>query len=295
MPTFEEHVDAIETEHNTVTAERDAAVSAKVTLEQTVSTLEARIAELQKPVPATPTGTKPPAIIDERFKNGVDWSRFFSDAGGGPSAPRDRFMPTPEGLKIIWLAGSPTGTKRTELGIRAVQGGDDTPRRDPIGSERYYGMEFFIPEAYKLDLFPDEKRVLWQCHQSGPGINNPPLSLELRNGTLRLVRSVGDVREHLLNPNATPYPGIPCAKNVWHKLLVHTHWHAVSGFVECWLDALHVPKLVRNTCSAVTDGMQVKEGSYQPGYASFTSGARLEHLLRRFSVGDHTNTPGDFA
>ena len=178
MPTFEEHIDAIESQHTTLLVERDAALAEKTKLEQTIVALTARIKELEAPPPATPPAptTNTPKILNETFKNGVDWARYFSDSGGGPAAPRERFAPTPEGLKVIWIAGSPSGTKRSELGIRAVVGGGETPRRDPIGSERWYGLEFFLPDAYKLDdARADGKRVIWQCHQQGG--SNPSLSL----------------------------------------------------------------------------------------------------------------------
>ena len=96
-------------------------------------------------------------------------------------------MPTSEGLKVIWICGSPAGTTRSEIGIRAVVGGGETARRFAVGSELWLLYEFMLPTAYKLDdAEADHKRVLVQLHQVSGA--NPPLSLELRNGTLRLVR-----------------------------------------------------------------------------------------------------------
>jgi len=304
---------AMETRASRAEAEKQTLLQTVATLTTERDTLKAKLAAceaaggggsvpeppvVEPPVvepPTTPTGTKPPAILNERFTNGVDWSRFYADSGGGPAAPKERFVKTAEGLKIIYIANNPVGTKRTELGIRKDVGGGETPRRDPIGSERWYAIDFMIPDAYKLDdSMADNKRVLWQAHQSGPGIVNPPLSLELRNGTLRLVRSVAGERDELLDPDSDP-DGIVCVKGVWHKFLVHTLWHPTSGWVECWLDGLHKPKVNKKMCTASGDGLNCKIGSYQPGAASFPSGYRIEHLVRRWSIGDQTAKLEDFA
>lgn len=283
--------------------ERDMAVSANEALKAENAALKKRIEELEaQPPPVTPPGdTKLPVILNERFPDGVDWDKYFSDEGGGVSAPPARFVPTPEGLKVIWIAGDPSGTRRSEIGIRDKLGRssgaewwelEGAPRRDPVGSERWYAIEFKIPEEYKLaDSTKDQKRVIWQAHQDGGG--NPPLSLEIRNGTFRLVRSV-ETRENIILPSATPYPGIPVQKNVWHRLLLHVLWHPTSGWIETWFDAIHVPKVTRRTCFT-GDGMNIKCGSYQPGYTAFPSGYTLEHLIRWFAIGDATNKREDFA
>ena len=283
IPATPQDLEEIRTIHSEVQV-----TAAALVVENAALKLKIKELEEEQPQP-TPPGN-PPKILNERFINGVDWHRFFAEEGDDAN-DRAKFTQTPDGLKVMWMAGS--SSKRTELGIRVVPGGGGTPRRDPIGSERWYGLEFMVPDAYKLDDgTADAKRVLWQCHQSGPGITNPPVSLELRNGTFRLVRSVGDEREHHLNPTGDP-PGIPCAKGVWHKLVVHMLWHATAGYVECWLDTLHVPKATRKTCTASGDGLNCKTGSYQPGHTSFPSGYRLEHLIRRWSIGDESNTRED--
>ena len=280
IESFESYLTSIREEHERVTTEVNRLTGVIGSMTDELSAARARITELES------GSGRVPAILDERFEHGMDWDRYFSD--GNPSAPPERFAQTPEGLRVTWIAGSPSGTKRTELGIRAVPGGGETPRRDPVDSKRWYSIEFLIPDAYKLDdATKDEKRLLWQAHQEGG--DNPPLSLELRNGTFRLVRSIGGEREHHLNPTGQPVPGIPATKGMWHRLIIHAHWHATAGSLECWFDAHHVPKVTRKTCNAVASGINCKVGSYQPGAASFTAGYKIEHLIRRWAIGNETN------
>lgn len=260
--------------------------------------LKVKVAELEEELeqpPTTPPGN-PPKILNERFVNGVDWTRFYSNGETNPTstnieAPRHWFTRVPEGLNITWIAGEVKNCRRAELGMRRDPG-TETPRRDPVGSERWYMIELTIPESYVLDgPTADEKRNLWQCHQDGS--SNPPLAFELRNGTFRLVRSIDGERTEILNPGAVK-PGIPCTKGVKHKLVVHTLWQPNgTGWVECWLDTLHKPKVTGKNCYT-GDGVANFFGSYQPGWASFPNGHRLDHLIHRVAIGDHTNVREDF-
>jgi len=282
-----------EAEVSSLTGEKDALVTE-------LATARARIAELEAeepPPPPPPPGVKPPAIMDERFPNGVDWTRLYSNGETSSSStniesPRERFTKTPDGINVLWIKGSPKNCRRAELGVRATIGGGETPRRDAPGTERWYLIELTIPADYLIENgMADQKRVLWQCHGGG---DNPPLSLELRNGTFRLNRSIDGNRMELLNPGASK-PGIPCVKGVKHRLVVHSLWKPdSSGWTEAWFDTLHKPKLPGKTCYA-GEGLMNCFGSYQPGYALFPDGYRVSHLIHRVAVGNETNKLEDFA
>jgi hypothetical protein len=256
-----------------------------------------RIKELEAQVGTDPppSGGNPPAILNQVFTDGVDWNRFYAEEGDNP-INRARFAQENDGLSVTWICGNPAGTKRSELGIRATPGGGETPRRDPINSERWYAIDLMIPQAYILDdAFDDMKRVLWQCHQQGDGIVNPPLSLELRNGTFRLIKSVGAARSELLDPDSDP-DGIPVSKGAVHKLVCHVLWKTDnSGYIECWFDGVQKPSFTGPTCSQSTYGMNNKCGSYQPGYTGFPNGYRIEHFIKRWAIGNETNSYQDMA
>jgi hypothetical protein len=283
--TFDDHMTAAANSMKAATVEYDKETVRADTAEVECARLAAENAALKELLEQGGGGSlKPPAILDETFTNGVDWHRFFAEEGDDNS-DRQKFTKTPDGLSCVWTCGNPSGSVRSELGIRRDPGGGETPRRDPIDSERWYRYDFLIPESYKLDdAEADHKRVLFQNHQSGSGITNPPISLELRNGTLRLVRSVGDQRENIFQ--------VPCVKGVVHTLIYHILWHGSDGWIETWMDTLVIPRKACRTCTASGDGMNNKAGSYQPGAKNgdFPNGYRLEHFITRWAIGDETNT-----
>ncbi len=315
MPTFEEHVDAIEAEHtaimserDAITAERDVLVTNNAKLEQTIVTLQARIAELEAPPPVPvqpppqpqPVPPTPPAILSEAFDgSALNMSRFVLD-----KTPTDAVVVSNGQCLLKWKASSDLTHMRGQIVMRAIPGStNDTPRRDPIGSERFYAFGIYLPTAYSFsDQWANRKCVSGQFHQgNGGGIKSPPFSFEQIK-----TSADGEVMRGVLalygKDTKTIIIGKPPRTET--KIVVHVKWSAgADGFLRVYRDGVLTafnhsgPTCNPRTLNGETvDDLNPMLSNYNPSRkdGDFVVGYERHVVFTYWKIGTEANVLSDF-
>lgn len=258
--------------------------------------LAAQVLELKKQLAAGGSGgsaSKPPAILVHDFSKPVPSSLFYLDK----TRPADVIVAN--GYTTLRWNPAEDLDSRSELVMRQFPGtSDGTPRRDPVSSLRWYGWGLWLPEEdYKLDEFQDSKTLTGQWHQGNEGgIDNPPLSVEQRNGRMQLVLS-------LLGRERKYWPLGPIPRSS-AGLLFRIRWDDDDGAIDVWKDGAQLPIGYRgptcNPLSIAKMGLNHKIGNYNPGDGSglfARAPAGWERRVRytgKWVIGDESNALADF-
>jgi hypothetical protein len=261
--------------------------------------LLARIAELEADgdggdVDPPPPVNAPKILVELWDGTKLDTNIYFLDK----TAPE--FAVVGGGnLTLTWKATSDLSNMRAQLVMKAVPGGGGTARRDPIGSERWYGFGIFLPQdGYSFeDQWANEKCVTGQWHQGGEnGIVNPPLSIEQIKTSadgeiMRLVLSLKDKERKVFQLGRPPRTAA--------NMLFHIRWSAGGdGFIGVWRDGVEKVSYQGATCNGVTtEGLNPMLSNYNPGRkgGAFVTGYKRVVVYTYWRIGDQTNVLGDFA
>jgi hypothetical protein len=296
--------------------EKDGRVAAEAraqTLAQENTILKARIAELEaQPGPAptpepeptpepapTPTG-KAPAILNENFDGTSLNTRIFVL----DKTPPEAVIVSGGQALLKWKATSDLLHMRAQVVMRATPGStNDTARRDPIGSERYYAFGILLPPAFSFaDQWANEKCVSGQFHQGNQGgIVNPPFSFEMIKTSLEgeIMRGVLSLegRERKVFQLGRP----PRSES---KIIMHVKWSPGSdGFFRLWRDGVQKMNHVGPTCNPrtlngeTTQDINPMLSNYNPGRkgGAFIVGYERHVVFTYWKIGNETNSLADFA
>jgi hypothetical protein len=267
----------------------------KAALQAEINVLKARIAELEggvtppPPPPPPPTGTAP-KILDERFDKPLNMDVFYIDKDGEAGT-----VSVANGQCLFrWKATSDLTDMRAQMVMRAIVGGGGTPRRDPIGSERFYAFGIYLPPTYVFDSqWGNRKCVTGQIHQGNEGgIVSPPFSFEqiktsADGEVMRGVLAVKGRETKTINIGRPPRSE--------SKILIHVKWSPGSdGFLKVYRDGVLTPfNHSGPTCNPrILNGETVQDlnpsiGCYNPGRKSgdFTVGYVREVMFTYWQIG----------
>jgi len=262
--------------------------------------LKKKIADMtDDPIPANI-----PAILDDKFD-----APFETFTEGGQTHLKTYFFDKYLGaakitqgndeVRMEWKATSNLDDMRAEMGIREHPGeSDDTARRDPVGSERFYAFGIYLPtDEFIFDsLWGNQKCVTGQMHQGNSGgIVSPPFSFEMIKTTLsgEVMRGVLAV---LGQPTKTIIIGTPPRTPT--NIVVHVKWSAGSdGFLKVYRDGVLTPfNHTGPTCNPVSEGLNHKIGNYNPGRKSgkFSVGYKRVVCYTHWQIGTEANSLADF-
>jgi len=270
-----------------------------------VTALKARIAVLEAqpvppppPPPPPPTGTAPKILV-ENFNAGLDLQKFYLDKDG----PAGSVTVSGGQARFSWKATSDLLDMRAQMGMRLTPGStNETPRRDPIGSTRFYAFGIFLPPEYVFDAaWGNQKCVTGQIHQGNAGgIVSPPFSLEMIK-----TSADGEIMRGVLALKGLITKTIIIGKppRVESKILIHVKWSAgPDGFLKVYRDGvLTAFNHTGPTCNPRTlngetvDDLNHMLCNYNPGRksGSFTVGYRRDVVFTCWNIGNETNTLAD--
>jgi len=311
-PVLPSHLDLIRTIHAQVLqdrerlrgelelsiADRNGLRTALADAEAKILWCENRIRELEGGTPPSPTRKKP-AILYELFDKPLDMGVYYIDKDGAAGT-----VSVANGECLFrWKATSDLTDMRAQMVMREHLGTTDgTPRRDPIGSERFYGFGIYLPPAYSFgDEWANRKCVTGQAHQGNQGgIVSPPFSFEMIKTSLdgEVMRGVLAVKgKETKTINIGKPPRTPT------KILIHVKWSpGTDGFLKVYRDGVLTPfNHTGATCNPRTlNGETVQDlnpsiGCYNPSRKNgdFFVGYVREVAYTYWLIGNETNTLAD--
>jgi len=230
----------------------------------------------------------PPAILLEDFTTLDLSTKYYSD-----NCLDSQLTVANNELRCAWVSqGGKTGNRRAELAIRKVLGGGEIPRRDPVGSTRWYSWSVKHGSNWNPnDAEKSHKCVVGQFHQTSG--SNPPISFEIMNNLMRLTLVTLTVPRRFYAMGAPPAD--------WTRIVVNVKWSAGSdGFLQVWRDGVQLINYTGGTCnpgSVYDDGLNHKGWNYNPGAADgdFESGYVRDVYVKDWRIGDETNVLEDMA
>jgi len=310
-PVLPSHLDLIRTIHaqvlqdrerlrgelELISTDRDRIRTALADAQAKILWCEVRIRELEGSTP--PPTKKKPAILDERFDAPLDMGIFYIDkdgAAGSVSVLNSQAL-------FRWKATADLTDMRAQMVMREHPGTTDgTPRRDPIGSERFYGFGIYLPPTFRFDdVWANQKCVTGQIHQGNAGdIVSPPFSFEQikTDASGEIMRGV-----LALKGKETKTINIGKPPRTESKILMHVLWTPddSKGFLKVWRDKVLVIDHKGATCNPrILNGETVQDlnpsiGNYNPGRKSgkFAVGYLRDVVYTYWIIGNETNVLAD--
>jgi hypothetical protein len=254
-----------------------AAGEEKARLEAQIRILEERIRVLEggvTPVPVPPPPAPENLIWSDPFLTRPEekFGRYILESPDDAKS----FTVADGILKVVFVAGTPE-CYRSEISIWGTDPSSKTAMRYPTRKVMWWGFGIRIPETHVL---ADAKSVLFQWYQTLK--MNPPLSLELRGGNLKLVRlwSEAPVTD---NPGETREDiwVMPIEKGKWYQLVMRSLFdnRPVSkggqGSLRWWVNGTQQSMAHADpfpNCYGGTDQIKPSFGCYRPGARPDSSG-----------------------
>lgn len=220
------------------------------------------------PVDPPPTGTRANLIFENSFE-GSPFTGFTTANHQYCCDYSITHVAAPDGigkaLKYDLRKSDPTvsSSKRAEIQLAGPSGANTLD-----GMERWYGLRYWL-QTYTID---EGAESILQWHDTDG--SNPPLSIQVQGGRLRLTQSFRSGNTHTdLGPATT---------GKWINIVLHVKWsNDNTGLIECWYDGVKkVAKTNIRTNSAGGSYMKIgiNKWSWAPNGGTSTATQRVFYI-----------------